>query len=266
MKAKHIITTCGVILGGLAVAGSASAVVTYKGSSDVQFTFSPMLSLELSGDGFNIDDLVPGGSRISNAVDVTVASNSSSGYILTATVGNSTTFSNTDLTSSNSRIAMIGASDTALSAGKWGYTINDGTTYGALALYSAITPTTIKTSTASGSEVTSVKIGAYADSQQLPGEYNNVVNFAVVSAPAGRTITLLKNNDTAVSSVAINSGGTIGSYSEGDILNISATCATGYTFSNWSKSADFGTIASDTSATTTYTVGNGDVSITANCN
>ncbi|MBR3324071.1 hypothetical protein IKG24_00835 [Candidatus Saccharibacteria bacterium] len=260
MKAKHIITTCGVILGGLAVAQGASAVVTYQGSSDVQFTFNPVLSLTLSGGNFVISDLAPGTKALSNAVTASVASNSSAGYILKASVGNGT-YSSTDLTSSDSRFAMI-SSGTSLAKGTWGYTLNDGTSYGALALYNASDSTTLATSSdPSGSVV--MKIGAYAKDDQLPGTYNNVVNFSVVSQVAAHTVSLMPGANVA--SVALGGGGTSRSYNEGDTVTISATCSSGKTFSNWGKSFDFGVIANESAASTSYTVGNGDVTLTAYC-
>lgn len=267
MKAKHIITTCGVILGGLAVTGSASAVVTYEGSSDVQFTFTPVLSLSLSGEGFVITDpepgatsLTPGIEGISNAVVANIASNSSAGYILNASVGNST-YNTTDLTAANGRFAMIGSGTTALTSGTWGYTLDNGATYGALALYSGV-PTTIAESSNPTGSVT-MKLGAYAASDQLPGAYNNVVNFAVVSKVAARTVTTMAG--TNVVSVALGGGGATGSFNEGDTVAITGVCETGKSFVGWSKSADFGTIANPAASSTNYTVGGGDVVLTAYC-
>ena len=263
MKAKHIITTCGVILGGLAVAGNASAIVTYRGSSDVQFTFNPVLSLTLSGDGFVISDLTPGTSGLSNAVVASVTSNSSAGYILKASVGNST-YANTDLSlaSSTSRFAMMSSTASALPQGTWGYTIDNGATYSPLALYTATDITTIESSAADSGSV-SMKIGAYANNDQAPGTYNNVVNFSVVSGMAAHTIGVAAG--TNVSAVSIGASATQGSYNEGDEVPVTATCVSGKTFVNWAKSADFGAFGDASSASTTYTVGNGDVTWTAYC-
>lgn len=262
MKAKHIITTCGVILGGLAVAQGASAVVTYQGSSDIQFTFNPVLSLSLSQDDFVISDLAPGTQALSNEVTATVASNNPAGYTLKASVGNST-YTSTDLTSSTSPygFAMINSGN-SLTKGTWGYTLDNGTSYGALALYNASESTTISTSSDPSGSV-NMKIGAYAGDNQLPGTYNNVVNFSVVSNVAAHTVSVTAGANVA--SVALGGGSTSGSYNEGDTVAITAVCETGKTFANWSKSFDFGTIANDTAASTNYTVGNGDVTLTAYC-
>ena len=257
MKVKHIITTCGIIIGGLAMTGGASAIVTYKDSADVQFTFSSTLSMSLSTGGFVISDLTPGTSDISNGVTATVSTNSPGGYLLSATVGN-TTYNTTDLVStSGQRFAMMG-SGTALTGGTWGYTLDDGTTYGAL---SNITPTVLKTvNTAVEDSTTEVKIGAYATSEQRSGIYSNVVNFAVVGNVATRNITV-----AAGSNVASVTPSGAGSYGEGTEVDISATCSSGFTFSNWAKSNDYGTIANPTTASTTYTVGAGNTTLTAYC-
>ena len=255
MKVKHIISTCGIILGGVAATSGASAIVTYKDSADVQFSFSSTLSMTLSADGFTISNLTPGTSSISNSVTASVSTNNPSGYLLSTTVGNST-YNTTDLVSTNGqKIEMMG-SGTALSSGTWGYTINNGTTYGAL---SNVSPTTLAKTTAAGAGTTEMKIGAYAAGDQHPGTYNNVVNFSVISNIATHTVDVTGLNTSSVSPSAPDS------YAEGAEIDISATCASGYTFANWGKSGDYGMIADPSSATTTYTVGAGNATLTAYC-
>lgn len=267
MKVKHIITTCGIILGGLAITQGANAVVTYEGASDVQFTFSPSLSLALSGDGFVIDDLGPGMQKISNAVTATVSTNSSTGYTLSATVGN-TTYNSTALISTNDTIAMMG-SGTALTSGTWGYTVNDGTTYGALdtSTSTILNKTTNNAGAAapgySGTNTTSVKIGAYAGDAQAPGVYNNVVNFAATSNMATRRVTLASG--TNVASVVLGGSGQTGLYTEGESVTIVATCTSGHNFSGWGKTVDYGTISNSSQSSTNYTVGASDIILTAYC-
>ena len=267
MKAKRIlITTCGIILSGLVVATGASAV-TFEGSSDVQFTFNPVLSLSLSADGFLIDNLVPGASGISNEVTATVSSNGSAGYILSATVGDSTTYTTTDLkNATNNTIAMI-SSGTSLTSGTWGYTLNNGTDYGALALYTG-TGTVLRETSGSGETTTAMKIGAYAATSQATGEYRNVVNFSVVSKIAAHTVTLTAGAHTATVSInggAASSTSASGSYEAGDTVTIAATCDSSYTFTGWGIDHDYGSIANPANASTTYTVGGGSVNLTAYC-
>lgn len=266
MKVKHIITTCGIILGGAAFTCGAGAVVSYKSDSNVQFTWSGSLSLTLTGDDFEIASLAPGGRDLSNSVVAAVSTNSPKGYTLSATVGGtigSTTYSTTALESDESTIAMIGSSATDLTAGTWGYTLNGSEatpTFGAL---DTATSTVLKQTTASGDGSVTMQIGAYAAANQLPGTYHNVINFEATANVATRTITLEKGD--GVASVTLGTSGVSGDYSEGSPVNIAATCASGYTFNHWYNPTDYGVIASDTTASTTYTVGAGDVTLTAYC-
>lgn len=268
MKVKHIITTGGIILGGLAAVQGASAVVKYTGSSEVQFTFAPTLSLALTGDDFQIDELFPGNSSISNEVTATVTTNSAAGYELSATVGNDTTYNSTALmTVGGDTIAMV--SGNALTSGTWGYTLDNGTTYGALSRSTdtILNKTTDISGTAAtgytGTSSTSMKIGAYAASDQVPGVYNNIVNFKVVSNVATHTVTLAAG--TNVASVVLGESGTSGNYAEGNSVGIAAICDSGYVFTGWGISRDYGSIANIALASTTYVVGPGNVTITAYC-
>lgn len=269
MKVKRIITTGGIILGGLITTQAASAAITYQGSSDVQFTFAPSLALALTGGDFIITELFPGNSDISNEVTATVSTNSVAGYELSATVGNDTNYNSTALvTAGGDTIAMMG-SGTSLTSGTWGYTLNNGSTYGAL---SRSTDTILNKTTDisgtpatgyTGTNSTSMKIGAYAAVDQTPGVYHNVVNFKVVSNVATHTVTLAKGNN--VSSVTLDGSGTSGDYTSGTAVSIAATCKTGHNFVNWALSNDYGTIANANLASTTFNVGPGNVTITAYC-
>ena len=268
MKVKHIITTGGIILGGLVATQGVCAAVTYRGSSDVQFTFASSLSLVLTGGDFEIAELFPGNSDISNEVTATVSTNSAAGYELSATVGNDTTYNSTSLLATGgATIAMVSGS--SLTSGTWGYTLNNGSTYGAL---SRSTDTILnKTTDASGTAATGyagtgstrLKIGAYAAVDQTPGTYNNIMNFKAVSNVSTHTVTLAAG--TNVASVVLGSSGTSHDYSEGDVVNIAATCSSGHTFTGWALSNDYGRITDTSLASTSYAVGPGNVTITAYC-
>ncbi len=285
MKVKHIITTCGAVLGGLIVTQGASAVVRYTTSTEVQFTFNPSLSVTVSDD-FAISELAPGNKGVSDAVNVTVDTNNVTGYELKASVGNSTDYTSTALVNGShaDTFAMLADSASAgLQSGYWGYTLDsaataDSTSYTGLPLYSGdaktINKTTYKTTTPAtgyaGGAITTMKIGAYAKDNQRPGEYNNVINFTVVSNVVTNTLKLWA--DSGVSTVAINNSTstTSGSYSEGDSINISAACLDGYSFDGWTKSAtpngaNSGAIADASLANTTYTMGNTPITLTATC-
>jgi hypothetical protein len=60
--------------------------ITYQSNLGVGFTFNPSIKISLSGD-LVINDLSPGSAADSNSISVAIATNSSSGYNLSATVG-----------------------------------------------------------------------------------------------------------------------------------------------------------------------------------
>lgn len=272
MKVKHIITTCGILLSGIIVAQGASATVTYETGTEVQFSFSPVLSLELYGEGFVIDGLVPGVSADSNEVEAKVSTNNAAGYTLSATVGNDT-YNSINLISGTDEIAMMG-NGTSLTPGTWGYKIKrkTDTNYGNYGRLDRATSTIINKTTNMegsaatgyiGSNSTMMKVGAYAATSQPNGTYRNAINFAAVTNVATHVITLVAGSN--VSSVVLGSSGTSDTYSEGDTVTITATCNSGHVFNSWNRSVNYGVLADFTSASTTYRVGGGDVVITAYC-
>ncbi len=276
MKVKHIISTCGVLLGGLIVAQAAGAAgLTYKTSTDVQFTFNSALTLTVSDD-FTITDLTPNTAKDSNQVDLTVSTNAAAGYTLSATVGNATYVNNSLTRTYNSALdkdnvfTMTAGGVSTLVAGTWGYLINppvSGTkTYKALSTSTGtvLNKTTDKSGTGAtgydGGSVTAMKIGASAAETQRSGDYKNVINFTALANVVTRTVTVAAG--TNVSAVTPASAT---AYDEGATVNITATCASGKTFVMWGNSTDYGTIANPTAASTTFTVGANDTTLTAYC-
>jgi hypothetical protein len=154
-----------------------------------------------------------------------------------------------------------------LAAGTWGYLINSGTSYKALSKTSdtVINKTTNKSGAAAsgydGGTVTAMKIGASANSSQRSGDYKNVINFTAVANVATQTVTV-----AAGTNVASVTPASAASYAEGTNVTITATCTSGHTFSMWSNSTDYGTIANPSSASTTFTVGGMGTTLTAYCN
>ncbi|MBR0488264.1 hypothetical protein IJJ39_01145 [Candidatus Saccharibacteria bacterium] len=178
-----------VILGITLVAIGATAVGTGVGALEYKsntipltFQFDTTMTVSLSGSSLVIDELSPNTAKNSNTVDVTVVTNDVTGYTLKATTGDASN-TTTNLVAENGTFGMIGSGENALSVGKWGYTIDGGTTFGALALYTA-TPTTVNASNAPTDATTgktAFQIGAYASPSQAAGDYTNVVNFIAVA-------------------------------------------------------------------------------------
>lgn len=164
---------------------SGAGALSYVDETNVQFTFNPMLTMTLSEGDLTITDLAPGNSKNSNAVAITVNTNSVYGYGLYATVGNST-YNSTDLVLSGGADSFTSiatnANASSLSGGYWGYSIDAGTTYNGLPLYTATNGAELKTTTgAAQNDATSFLIGAAADTAQTQGTYNNVINFSAVA-------------------------------------------------------------------------------------
>jgi len=174
---------------------SAVSNITYQTTINPEFTINDSLSVSLSSSDLVISDLVPGQSSDSNVITVTASSNHSYGYVLGSTVGSSTSPFNTDaLVNSIDHNAtftnLTGAG--SLSAGEWGYsyatydptnsTWQSWSTYDGLPLYNS-TADTLATTYTNGSTTVQFKIGAYADTDQPSGEYNNIINFTLTANP-----------------------------------------------------------------------------------
>ena len=175
-----------------------TSAVTYQTGVGVSFTFNPKLTLTLSSSNLVISNLAPGTSDNSNEIAITVSTNAAYGYNLSATVGNSTTYNNTDLThtsgvSSGKFTSIAFESNPAnyissiSSNNTWGYSIDSGTKYNGLPLYSDTTNiATLKstdTTPATGTDTVNFLIGAKASTTQPTGDYKNVINFMAVTNP-----------------------------------------------------------------------------------
>ena len=181
-----------VVFGGdIAKTKEASALEYQSNNINVKFTFTPVLTMSLSSSDISIADLTPGNQAKSGAFNVVVSTNNVKGYTLKASVGNAEN-ATTDLVKSGDNVnkfEMISAAG-ALTAGEWGYTIGEsGTTYNALPLYTGTATTINQTTNAAGTAATNYtgtsttdfRIGAYASTSQLAGDYSNVINFTAVT-------------------------------------------------------------------------------------
>ena len=197
-----------VVVGGLtarAVLGGekASAVLEYQDKVNVQFTFEPTLSIDVSGN-LSIDDLVPGEAKDSNIITVTTSMNTGYGYTLAATVGQPG--GTTNLTGASGSafqsLASTAATVAAIETQKWGYSYSlDGSSwvsgsqgstaagYNGLPLDANSSEgergkggvVLLDTDDAADSKAVKFKIGAHASSTQAAGVYTNTVNFYAVA-------------------------------------------------------------------------------------
>ena len=193
--AKKIITLCFLISTLCFFNSDESSALTYQQDIPVSFTFNSSVVLTLSSADLNIYNLSPGTSSDSNIIRVTATSNNSTGYVITATVGDNThsnpSYSNTSLNhigntgnifssiATNADLASLTNDNT------WGYAISDnGSTwsnYSGLPLYTAESGKTLKELNTNGTTSFDFKIAAKASSSQPSGEYRNVINFTLTS-------------------------------------------------------------------------------------
>ena len=172
-----------------------SSALTYSSNVDVGFTFNPTISVNLSGD-LLINNLAPGSVSDSNTINVTVATNASQGYVLTATSGTKTT--NTDLVNQTNSaykftsIATNASMSSLTTDNTWGfsYSSDSGSTW---SNYSGL-PKDNDDEGATGKQLLSTinpsdnrtiqfKIGAKAATDQAAGTYLNTINFYAVANP-----------------------------------------------------------------------------------
>ena len=191
-------------LGFIGVAGFGFSAVktfalTYQSPVNVQFTWGSTLNLSLSSADITIANLAPGTYQDSNIITVSVNTNATFGYTLSAATGNGTTYTNTNLVNGSNTFTSLATTDSyssMSSAGnnKWGYSYstNSGSTWSNYSGLPYCTPSggectqgtaLITTSNAADSKSIKFKIGAKASAAQPAGTYRNVVNFFVTVAP-----------------------------------------------------------------------------------
>lgn len=189
---KSAITILGLCALGLVGVGfeQSSAAIEFSSQTNVGFNFNKVLSVNISGD-IEINGLAAGQQKDSNSVGITVNTNSSDGYILSASVGDST-HNNSDLAlDANNKFTSIATSDSLASLtsnNTWGYKTSENdsswSNYGGLALYSASEMSVLRETNempSGGSETTYFKIGAKASVDIVTGDYTNNITFYAVT-------------------------------------------------------------------------------------
>ena len=170
------------------------SALSYQSSADVKFTFNPTLSINISPSDLIIDNLTPGTNNDSNVINVSVATNASHGYILSATVGDSL-HNNTNLTHTNntdifSSIATNSSLPNLTTDNTWGYSykLSNNTNWNN---YSGLSNETSKTLVNTDNQIAKpidFKIAAKAGNTQPSGTYTNTINFIAISKPIPKTI------------------------------------------------------------------------------
>ena len=171
-----------------------TSALSYQGNAEIKFTFNPTLSINISPSDLIIDNLTPGTTSDSNIVNVSVATNASHGYTLSATVGNSL-HNNTNLTHTNSTntfdsIATNSSLPSLTTNNTWGYSykLSNDTNW---SNYSGLSNETSKTLVNTDNQLAKpidFKIAAKASNTQPSGTYTNTINFIAISKPIPKTI------------------------------------------------------------------------------
>jgi hypothetical protein len=176
------------LAGGAVVNTFGASAITYEGSANVGFEITDSINLSISGD-ITIPELLPGNSADSNAVNITVSTNASSGYTLSAKMATASS----DLTASGisggfTSVDASGSGVSSLTSGKWGYKVLTGSggvwsDYLGLPVSSSDAKILADTDTmpSGGSAVTQFKIGANAGSSMSAGAYTNSITFYAVA-------------------------------------------------------------------------------------
>lgn len=177
--------------------------LSYQTETDIKFTFNPTLSIDISPADLIIDNLTPGTTDNSNVINVSVATNSAYGYILTTSVGNNTTYSTTNLAHTNgssifssiSTNANLTSLEDVSDNNIWGYSYklsddNTWSNYSGLPLYSSPLKVLLNTDSNTGPGPNSLdfKIAAKASTAQPSGAYSNIINFSAVTKPTPTTL------------------------------------------------------------------------------
>ena len=267
-----MITIFGFVLSFLCFVDSAYSL-TYQSSVGVSFTFNPVIRITVGGD-LLINNLTPGNSSDSNVIDVSVTTNASYGYVLSATVGQK---NGTDslVNTSNNTYTFTNLSTTAGSAAtlnnftdnKWGYSysVDNGTNWisgsvGSTASGYAGLPldnnnnaedrglggvTLIDTSNPADNKTIKFKIGAKAANTQAAGTYTNTINFYVVAnaepqpVPVACEAGKICYNTNTLDSVQGEMGKQTAGNNEEVMLWAPNFKRSGYGFAGWNTSYDY---------------------------
>ena len=172
------------------------SALDYSSNVGIGFTFNPTLSINISSSDLVIS-LKPGTTEDSNSINVSVATNASYGYTLSATVGDSN-HDNSNLTHSNntnvfSSIAIdadLSSFDEDEDTNIWGYSYrNNITSPSTWSNYNGLSSSSnaILLDNSNAADSTGgidFKIGAKAGDTQASGTYTNTINFIAVSKVA----------------------------------------------------------------------------------
>ena len=205
LKSKSLLKFAGVMALAAVFISLPTSALTYQSKVGVNFTFGSTLNVTLSSADLVIPYLAPGTYDDSNIITVNINTNAAYGYTLSASAGDGTTYSNTNLVNSkNNTFTSLATSASIASMNSandnyWGYSFSEdsGNTWNNYSGLPYCAP--VDTECSQGTELISTtntaeansiqfKIGAKASSDQPSGEYRNVINFYAIAAPEPATL------------------------------------------------------------------------------
>ena len=171
-----------------------TSALDYSSNVGIGFTFNPTLSVSLSSSDLVIPNLIPGNTLDSNNINVSVATNASYGYMLSANVNdeNLVHSNNIDTFSSIDTNAGLASLDDSDESNIWGYSYkNNIASTPAWSNYSGLSRSINKVlfntdSNSSGS--IDFKMAAKASETQPSGTYTGTINFIATTKPMPKTI------------------------------------------------------------------------------
>ncbi len=161
---------------------------------NVTFEIEKVLSLTLSSHDLLIENLVPGTSDNTNEINVNVLTNSESGYVLSASMGDIVHPYNSIQNLADSTVAFssigLASSVDVIPAGSFGYSIDHGATYSGLPnFYDSTAPTEVINETLVPSDDNiPFLVGATAHEDQARGIYVNTITFTAIANKSPSTI------------------------------------------------------------------------------
>ena len=189
-RLKQIALVLTVILGGLLATDGVYALQFSSDPVPLTFTYNETMTLTLAGN-LALTNVAPGQCVDGGTLTATVATNGAKGYTLSAKMNGTTT----TLAGTSDSFSMLGTTNSTLSAGNWGIRVGSGsvtctsTNYTKLNASTGDNVTLNKTTNVggtaasgyTGTNVTNVRVGAYAKTNQLADTYTNTILFTAVT-------------------------------------------------------------------------------------
>ena len=174
-----------------------TSALDYSSNVGIGFTFNPTLSVSLSSSDLVIPNLVPGSTLDSNSINVSVTTNASYGYTLSANVGddihnnsNLTHTNNTSVFSSIATNADLSSLDDGEDTNIWGYSISldNSTTWSNYNGLANSNNAILLDTSSNVSNNIGFKIAAKASNTQPSGVYTGTINFYAITKPTPITL------------------------------------------------------------------------------